>query len=375
MSYKQWTTPDNKVFFPAGEVVGQLPPGYYQMRQSMQGFYFEKQPIKSERLMRFPDAASDYVIEQIEKFWDLEESFRADEIPYKRGILAYGPPGSGKTCTLRIVVDNLIREHEGLVVDFGSTHMFKEGYDILRQVHPTMPLIVLMEDLDAILQRQNESEVLNLLDGMYGIDKTVFLATTNYPEHLGSRIMNRPSRFDKKVFIGMPSCEAREMFIRTKLIDESDDTIKRWVDDTAGMSIAHINELYITTKKFGESYDEAVNVLKKMSSSPHSSSFDPYRIEEETKAVGLGPEDEHSFDPFSVRAEKMYSENRDQFWSKVWKGNRIVETKKRGGKVLTEDVMVSPTGKKQKLAPSIDEIADLMDDDIRQNNGLRLLNA
>lgn len=320
--YKQWTTCDGKGYFPAGDVVTQLPPGYYAIKNSMQGTYFEKKTTKSEKLMRFTDATSDLVIEEIEAFWDLEEKFRESDIPYKRGMILYGPPGSGKTCTLRIAIENLTKRG-GIVIDFGDTYMFKEGYEILRDIHDDMPLIVLMEDLDAILRRNSESEVMNVLDGVYDIDRTVFLATTNYPEQLGSRIMNRPSRFDKKIFIGMPSEEAREQYIRSKLIDEDDATVKQWVKDTNGMSIAHLKELYVANKILGDSYEQAIKTLKSMKITTGSSTFDDYAVED-----------------------------KEAYWDKWGQGEVYSEAKKRY-KVISESGM-----------PSRSEIADMISEDL-----------
>lgn len=335
MSFKQWTTPDGKRFFPAGDVTKQLPPSYYTIRESMQGIFLEQQPTKSQKLIRFPDAATDKVISEIEKFWQMEESFRRSEIPYKRGMLMYGPPGSGKTCTIQMVIEDLVNNRNGMVVDFEDIHLFKEGYNLLRGIHPEMPLIVLMEDLEAILFRNPESQVLNLLDGMFGIDKTVFLATTNHPEKLGSRIMNRPSRFDKKIFVGMPSAEARKMFIKAKLLDEDENLIDRWVKDTNGMSIAHIHELFVANKILGDPYDQAVRVLKNMVRTPDSSSFDPYN--------------------------RSIEENKEKY-AKLGTGECYKEAKKKIGNVLAEDSILSPRKSSKTSLDEISLIAASVDD-------------
>lgn len=285
--FTQWTTPDDTHYLPAGRVVKQLPPGYYDICESMSGIFLKKKPTKDEALIRFPDASSDAVIEEIQKFWNMEKSFREDKIPYKRGIMLYGPPGSGKTCTIRLAVEDLVAKQKGVVIDFPGARLFREGYELIRGIHTTMPIITLMEDIDAVLARYNESEVLNLLDGMYGIDKMIFLATTNYPERLGSRIMNRPSRFDKRIFIGMPSEVARETYLRTKL--KSVDEAKKWAKDTDGFSIAHLKELYVAHKILGDSYDQALKTLRKMKNSTKSSDFDDYgtgKVYREFKETG-----------------------------------------------------------------------------------------
>jgi SpoVK/Ycf46/Vps4 family AAA+-type ATPase len=125
-----------------------------------------------------------------------------------------------------------------------------------------------MEDIDSILEQFNESEVLNILDGINQIEKAVFLATTNYPERLGARIINRPSRFDKRFFIGHPDEESRKLYFRHII---GDDKIKqlsidldRWVADTDEFSIAHLKELFTAVVILGDDYDEAVETLKTM---------------------------------------------------------------------------------------------------------------
>lgn len=148
-----------------------------------------------------------------------------------------------------------------------------------------MPLIYLMEDVDSILARSCESEILNMLDGMFDLNKVVFLATTNYPEKIRSNIMSRPSRFDRVIEIGMPCAESRRIYIRSKLPEADGTMIERWVKDTNGLSIAHIKELYIATQILENSYEATLQALKGMNRRKHSSSFDPYMKESVGNAV------------------------------------------------------------------------------------------
>lgn len=272
--YVQWMTDDNKNFFPAAEVVKAIPPGYYEPCTTLSGsLYFKRLPLGDEGLIKFPESNSDMVIDEIETFWEKEPVFRERKLAYKRGLLLYGPPGSGKTSTIKIAMKNIIKRN-GLVLRFGSSHTFEAGMSVLREVQANTPVIVLMEDLDAILNRGYESEIINILDGVVPVDKVVFLATTNYPERLGARIMNRPSRFDKRIEIGMPNAESRKIYLKSLVANRiSEKELNRWVADTENLSIAHLKELVTAVTILGNKYEEAIKTLGSMKAKVYSDEF------------------------------------------------------------------------------------------------------
>lgn len=265
----QWTTSDNKRFVPASKTCGSLIPGVYEIMHSQNiGIYFEKVQVITEGLLRFPQTNSEKVVTEIQKFWDREHLFKEYGLVYKRGIILWGPPGSGKSSIIQIIMKDVV-ERGGIVVKFGHPSMFTEGMRILREIEPDTPVVVLMEDIDSIISMFNESDVLNILDGVDKVNKCVFLATTNYPENLGARIMNRPSRFDKRFKIGHPNKESRLLYL--KHIIGSEERIKalgieidRWVNDTNGFSIAHLKELFVAVVILGDEYSTAVKTLTKM---------------------------------------------------------------------------------------------------------------
>jgi AAA+ superfamily predicted ATPase len=285
----QWTSNDGKKFIPASQTAVKLPSGAYEIRHSQSvGIYFQNVDIKTEGLIRFPETNSEKVIDEIQKFWNNEARFREFNIPYKRGICLWGPPGSGKSSTIQFIMRDVI-ERKGIVIKFTSPDLFTGGMRLLREIEPYTPVVVLMEDIDSILEIYNESEVLNLLDGVDKVDKIVFLATTNYPEQLGERIINRPSRFDKRFFIGFPNASSRALYF-TKLIGSEEKMaelgvdLKQWVDDTDEMSIAHLKELFVSVCIQGNEYEEAIDTLKSMS---HKIRGD--RDDQDTGNFGFGP--------------------------------------------------------------------------------------
>ena len=265
LTYTQWATSDCKVFMPTGHTRKGLIPGVYDIHSSPQlGIYFQKIPVNTDNIIRFPDSASDMVLEEIKNFWEKEDVFKEFELLYKRGIMLYGPPGGGKSCTIQLIMKDVV-QRGGVVIKFTSPSLYTEGMRMLREIELNLPVVTIMEDIDSIIQCYSESEVLNILDGVNQLNKIVYLATTNYPEMLGPRIINRPSRFDKRFRIGAPSAESRKVYFK-HLINGRDLEIdlEKWVKDTEDMSIAHIRELFIAVIILGNSYDSALTLLKEM---------------------------------------------------------------------------------------------------------------
>lgn len=268
--YVQWTSSDGKTFIPASKTKKILTPGVYEIHSSPNiGTYFEQIPVRTEGLLRFPDTNSNIVVSEIQKFWseDVEKQFKDYDLAYKRGILLWGPPGSGKSCTIQLIMKDVI-DRQGVVFKFDDPFLFIDGMRIFREIQPDTPVVVTMEDIDSIILTYSETEVLNILDGVNNVNKMVFLATTNYPEELGDRIVNRPSRFDKRFKIGMPSAEARKMYfdnlIKNKDIKKQKINIDQWVQDTEKLSIAHLKELFINVMILGNDYKESIKTLQSM---------------------------------------------------------------------------------------------------------------
>lgn len=246
-----------------------LPADCYTLGMTNDGsVIYARQKLVTDKLLRLPDSRSEEVIAEIEKFWTLRGRFKDFGFAHKRGFLLWGPPGSGKTSTVSIVINDMVKMG-GTVFLGGHPQLLAKALANFRAIEPNRPLVVVWEDIDTVINTFGESSVLSILDGEAQVENVVFIATTNYPEHLDGRIVNRPSRFDKIVKIGMPNAAAREMYLRSKL----DTVVKDGIDlvaKTEGMSIAHIKELIIAVYCQGNSVNDTIDRLSRMKVKPRS---------------------------------------------------------------------------------------------------------
>lgn len=255
-------------FFPCDETTKKLPPGQYvPMASERLGLYFVKKNVVLDDLLNLPDSKAQYVIDTIGDFWKREKAFRDYGFLWKRGMILYGPPGSGKTSTVQQLSKQVI-DLGGLSIYCLNPTICADALRVLRRIEPKRPIVVILEDIDAIIESYGEHDLLALLDGELQIDNVVFIATTNYPEDLDSRFTQRPSRFDELILIDMPNEKAREVYIRAKNPRLSDPKAKKelakWVKLSKDFPISAIKEMVVGVECLGRSLEDTVDRLMKM---------------------------------------------------------------------------------------------------------------
>lgn len=188
------------------------------------------------------------------QFFASRQVYERYRIPWKRGVLFVGPPGNGKTHTVKALVNWLNRPClyvKSLKTPFHTEHdSIRSVFDRARK---TTPCILVLEDLDSLLNNLNRSFFLNELDGFAANTGVVVLATTNHPERLDPAILDRPSRFDRKYYFDLPETSERLSYVQKwndgleKDLRLTQDGIGQVVDLTEGFSYAYLKELFLSS--------------------------------------------------------------------------------------------------------------------------------
>jgi SpoVK/Ycf46/Vps4 family AAA+-type ATPase len=180
---------------------------------------------------------------EVSNFVENKEVYDSNLLEYKRGVLLYGAPGNGKTSFLK----SFFKEYDAITV-FVSINDHEE-IDLVKSVlssehYKDRLKVVIFEDIDGV-SRGFRSTLLNLLDGVEKIEKTLFIATTNYPHKLDEALIKRPSRFDSLYKIDAPTKEARAEIFKRFIPDIAQDELDAVVTATAKLSGAYLKEVFL----------------------------------------------------------------------------------------------------------------------------------
>lgn len=175
-------------------------------------------PIESVIL---PAGLMDDLLEDIRNFLSKRTWYTQRGIPYRRGYLLHGPPGTGKSSAIVALASTLGMDISTL--SLGDSTLDDNGIAELFSDVPVNSL-VLMEDIDCAFVERKQGEdklskvtfsgLLNAIDGVAAGEGRLLLATTNHIERLDPALI-RPGRIDRKIYIGYARREqAERLFAR-----------------------------------------------------------------------------------------------------------------------------------------------------------------
>ncbi|KAG9317491.1 P-loop containing nucleoside triphosphate hydrolase protein [Chiua virens] len=191
-------------------------------------------------------------------FFKSEMTYKKLSIPWKRGLILYGPPGNGKTITIKVIMKTCTEQgFTPLYVKSFQSFQGEEGamQAIFSKARQLAPCVLILEDLDSLINDRNRSFFLNQLDGLEGNDGLLVIASTNHFNRLDPGLSNRPSRFDRKYLFGDPDRQERVLYAKywqEKLNDNDkisfpDSLVEEVAEMTLEFSFAYLKEAFVST--------------------------------------------------------------------------------------------------------------------------------
>ncbi|KAK7354025.1 hypothetical protein VNO80_19481 [Phaseolus coccineus] len=222
--------------------------------------FCEGEPIKREDEERLNEVGYDDVggvrkqMAQIRELVELPlrhpQLFKAIGVKPPKGILLYGPPGSGKTLIARAVANEtgafffLINGPEIMSKLAGESESnLRKAFE---EAEKNSPSIIFIDELDSIapkrekthgeVERRIVSQLLTLMDGLKTRSHVIVIGATNRPNSIDPAL-RRFGRFDREIDIGVPDEVGRLEVLRihTKNMKLSDNVdLEKVARDTHG---------------------------------------------------------------------------------------------------------------------------------------------
>lgn len=182
----------------------------------------------------------------VEGFLESKDFYLKNKMPWKRGVLLYGSPGNGKTSIIRTIM-SMYNFKPITILPGANDEAIRQAFSYAEEQSPSL---LYFEDLDSILEKNDMSSFLNLMDGIAAKNGLFVLATANEVKKLKSSITERPSRFDRKFDIPLPNQEMAYIYIKRQFGDNISTKKCRELSKNSEkyeFSYAYLKDLYISS--------------------------------------------------------------------------------------------------------------------------------
>jgi hypothetical protein len=224
------------------ELFGMGPPGETPLS-------FVERPQLSRDALVLPQGLLELVERQVIGIAEHRGRLLASGQHLKRGILLHGPPGTGKTHTVRYLLGRLT-DVTIVILSGSALRLIGPAASIARSLQPS---VIVVEDVDLIAEGRGMSpgqhpllfQLLNEMDGLGEDADVAFLLTTNRADMLEPALAARPGRVDQAVEIPLPDADGRRRLIELYRgqLELADIDLDPVVARTEGVTASFIKEL------------------------------------------------------------------------------------------------------------------------------------
>jgi len=166
------------------------------------------------------EGQTEAILADLDRFFASRGRYESLGIPWRRGYLLYGSPGTGKTSLVTAIASELALNV--CSVSLASSGLNDDRINALLSSVPPRS-IILIEDIDSFFRQRDQasqtmrlsfSGFINALDGVASHEGSVIFMTTNHPELIDEAVI-RSGRVDFRMELSRcDRHQLREMFLK-----------------------------------------------------------------------------------------------------------------------------------------------------------------
>jgi len=253
-----------------------------------------------------------------------------------KGILLFGPPGTGKTMLMRALAKELgfnfieVRCSQILSQWYGEAE--KNVVEVFTNARKNAPTVLFFDEIDSIAKKRSTmgesldtvgprvlTSLLQEMDGATKTEKTVIvIGATNLPNELDPAIL-RPGRLDKIIYMHLPDAEARKAILKvaTKRMQLAPDVdfdvlvrktarfsgadLKNIVDEAKNMTAKEALSKNMVIPTDMSHFLKVISGIKPSTGLAQMDMYEQFRMDFERRTGGKKPEEGKEVKEASVR--------------------------------------------------------------------------
>lgn len=200
----------NETYYINNETIKLIVPDFSRDEQNLYWECLDQIKARKPSSLFYADNIFENTSQEIKAFTSSAEWYTNMGIPWRRGLLLYGPPGNGKSSLVLALAGHLCLNIYS--ISLGNELLTDSGLQIL-MMKAESESIILIEDIDSFFGKEDDSRenkiksskltfsgLLNAIDGVVSKTGIILVMTTNKFDKLDDALI-RAGRIDKRILI------------------------------------------------------------------------------------------------------------------------------------------------------------------------------
>lgn len=221
-----------------------------------------------DNLISFKEGIVNETIERVKDFFSEKtiSLYKEMKVCHKVGMLLHGPPGTGKTSTVMLIMKELVDNLNCicLICTDNNLNFIMGAINLLRKEGYTGPICLFIDEVEDAFSSELGS-YLTFLDGEKSVEGLIFIGCTNHINEIPDKIKYRKSRIKHLIEINRFPDTVYQHYIKEKIPSLNDKEVIEiaYKAGEANLTIDQLKHVLVDHRLENIPLDKAIQEVKK----------------------------------------------------------------------------------------------------------------